>query len=66
MAPRRFPPSWKDVEMSGGYIVEDASGQRLTWFYGRADANIAHQASRDHSSGRASSGTMMGMPSRIG
>jgi hypothetical protein len=41
---RRFQPPWKVVEMTGGYAVEDASGQRLAWFYGREDANVARQA----------------------
>jgi hypothetical protein len=44
MTARRFPPPWKVVEMSGGFAVEDANGQRLAWFYGRPDPNVAQQA----------------------
>jgi hypothetical protein len=43
-APRRFPPPWRVVELPGGYAVEDANGQRLGTFYGRADPNVARQA----------------------
>jgi hypothetical protein len=34
--PRRFPPPWRVVEVPHGYAVEDATGQRLGTFYGRA------------------------------
>jgi hypothetical protein len=43
--PRRFPPPWRVVEMSGGYAVEDADGQQLGMFYGsRATPDVARQA----------------------
>jgi hypothetical protein len=42
--PRRFPPPWRVVELSGGYAVEDANGQWLCTFYGRAEPNIGQQA----------------------
>jgi hypothetical protein len=42
--PRRFPPPWRVVELPGGYAVEDASGQWLCTFYGRAEPNVARQA----------------------
>ena len=38
--PRRFPPPWQVVVLPGGYAVEDATGQRLATFYGRADAHV--------------------------
>jgi hypothetical protein len=42
--PRRFPPPWRVVELPGGYAVEDANGQWLCTFYGRAEPNVAQQA----------------------
>jgi hypothetical protein len=33
MAPRRFPPPWSVVEIPGGFRVQDATGQRLAYFY---------------------------------
>jgi hypothetical protein len=43
--PRRFPPPWRVVEMSGGYAVEDADGQQLCMFYGsRAAPDVARPA----------------------
>ena len=44
MTPRRFPPLWRVVELPGGYAVDDANGQQLGTFYGRADPAIARQA----------------------
>lgn len=44
MPDRRFPPPWTVVTVGGGYAVEDADGQRLAWFYGRADAASARVA----------------------
>jgi hypothetical protein len=45
MPPRRFPPPWRVVEMSGGYAVEDADGQQLGLFYGsRATPDVARKA----------------------
>jgi hypothetical protein len=44
-SPRRFPPPWRVVEMSGGYAVEDAERQQLGMFYGsRASPDVARQA----------------------
>jgi hypothetical protein len=42
--PRRFPPPWRVVELPGGYAVEDANGQWLCTFYGRAEPNVAQPA----------------------
>jgi hypothetical protein len=42
--PRRFPAPWRVVELPGGYAVEDATGQRLATFYGRADPQSARLA----------------------
>jgi hypothetical protein len=42
--PRRFPPPWRVVEVGHGYIVEDAAGQHLGTFYGRADPYSARVA----------------------
>lgn len=37
----RFPAPWRIVEISNGFVVEDASGQHLVVFYGRVDPNNA-------------------------
>ena len=37
----RFPAPWRIVEIPSGFAVEDATGQQLGEFYGRADPNIA-------------------------
>jgi hypothetical protein len=37
----RFPAPWRIVEIPSGFAVEDATGQQLGVFYGRADPNIA-------------------------
>ncbi len=37
----RFPAPWRIVEIPSGFAVEDAAGQQLGVFYGRADLNIA-------------------------
>jgi hypothetical protein len=42
--PHRFPPPWRVVELPGGYAVEDAKGQGLCTFYGRAEPKAAQQA----------------------
>jgi hypothetical protein len=42
--PRRFPPPWRVVALPGGYAVEDANGQWLCTFYGRAEPVVARQA----------------------
>ena len=35
----RFPTPWRIVEIPSGFAVEDATGQQLWVFYGRADPN---------------------------
>src|SRR5262250_780365 len=37
----RFPTPWRIVEIPNGFAVDDASGQQLGVFYGRADPNAA-------------------------
>ena len=37
----RFPTPWRIVEMPSGFAVDDATGQQLGVFYGRADPNAA-------------------------
>ena len=37
----RFPVPWRIVEIPNGFAVEDAAGQQLGVFYGRADPNVA-------------------------
>src|SRR6266849_4449681 len=37
----RFPAPWRIVEIPNGFAVDDASGQQLGVFYGRADPNAA-------------------------
>jgi hypothetical protein len=36
----RFPVPWRIAELPNGFAVEDATGQQLGVFYGRADPNI--------------------------
>jgi hypothetical protein len=36
-----FPAPWRIVEIPSGFGVEDATGQQLGMFYGRADPNTA-------------------------
>jgi len=38
---RRFPAPWRIVEIPNGFAVDDATGQQLGVFYGRADPNTA-------------------------
>src|SRR5215471_19277907 len=38
---RRFPAPWRIVEIPNGFAVDDATGQQLGVFYGRADPNAA-------------------------
>ena len=38
---RRFPAPWQIVEIPNGFAVDDATGQQLGVFYGRADPNAA-------------------------
>ena len=37
----RFPAPWWIVEISNGFVVNDAAGQQLAVFYGRASPNAA-------------------------
>ena len=37
----RFPAPWRIVEIPNGFAVDDATGQQLGVFYGRADPNAA-------------------------
>jgi len=37
----RFPAPWRVVEIPNGFAVDDATGQQLGVFYGRADPNAA-------------------------
>jgi hypothetical protein len=37
----RFPAPWRIVEIPNGFAVDDATGQQLGIFYGRADPNTA-------------------------
>jgi hypothetical protein len=37
----RFPMPWRIVEIPNGFAVEDATGQLLGVFYGRAAPNTA-------------------------
>ena len=37
----RFPAPWRIVEIAHGFAVDDATGQQLGVFYGRADPNTA-------------------------
>lgn len=37
----RFPIPWWIVEISNGFVVNDAAGNQLGVFYGRADPNTA-------------------------
>jgi hypothetical protein len=42
--PRRFPAPWSAEQISGGFVVKDATGQAIAYCYGRenhADADIA-------------------------
>jgi hypothetical protein len=31
--PRRFPPPWSIEELDAAFVVKDASGQKLGYFY---------------------------------
>jgi hypothetical protein len=41
---RRFPLPWRVIEFPGGFVVDDANGHRLAWFYGRLDLDKVRQA----------------------
>src|SRR6516165_1548131 len=44
-APRRFPPPWRaDKIPGGGYVVQDANGQKLAYIYSRPTLVEAMQA----------------------
>jgi hypothetical protein len=43
-ARRSFPPPWSVIEIPGGYRVDDASGNRLGYFYSWDSPTAAHQA----------------------
>lgn len=48
--PRRLPPPWTAERIPGGYVVKDATGQALAYFYGRetrADADTAKVLTMD-------------------
>jgi hypothetical protein len=38
----RFPDPWRIVELPTGFAVEDANGQQLGVFYGRAPCSAGH------------------------
>jgi hypothetical protein len=40
----RFPPPWHVVKMAGCFIVQDATGQNVAWFYFRDDPTVAPSA----------------------
>jgi hypothetical protein len=42
--PRRFPTPWHADKLLGGYVVRDANGQALAYFYSRHNADEARQA----------------------
>jgi hypothetical protein len=44
MTGRRFPLPWRMVENSLCFVVQDATGQNLAWFYFREDPKVARQA----------------------
>jgi hypothetical protein len=39
---RSFLRPWSVIEIPGGFRVDDASGNRLGYFYAWSDANAAH------------------------
>jgi hypothetical protein len=42
--PRRFPAPWRADKVPGGYVVRDATGQALAYFYSRENDAEARQA----------------------
>jgi hypothetical protein len=40
---RRFPPPWRADKISGGYVIIDANGQALAYFYSRDNEAEARQ-----------------------
>jgi hypothetical protein len=43
-SPRSFPRPWSVIEIPGGYRVDDASGQRLGYFYSWDDPTARYHA----------------------
>jgi hypothetical protein len=41
---RRFPAPWRADNITGGYVVRDASGQALAYIYSRENEAGARQA----------------------
>ncbi len=44
--PRRFPPPWKETELRESFVVEDASGQALGYFYFEDDERLRQASGR--------------------
>jgi hypothetical protein len=42
--PRRFPPPWTVVEKESCFMVQDATGQALGWFYFPDEPLVAREA----------------------
>jgi hypothetical protein len=40
----RFPAPWRILERAGCFIVQDATGRGMAWFYYRDDAAVAPSA----------------------
>jgi hypothetical protein len=43
-SPCRFPTPWRADKIAGGYVVRDANGQALAYFYARENEDEARQA----------------------
>ena len=43
---RRFPSPWSTERIPGGYVVKDASGQSLTYVYGRETRGVYGRETR--------------------
>jgi hypothetical protein len=44
MTDHRFPPPWRIVEMSGCFVVRDATGRSFAWFHFQDDVTVAPPA----------------------
>jgi hypothetical protein len=44
MTSRRFPPPWRIVEMTGCFVVQDATGRNVASFHFQNDAGVAPAA----------------------
>lgn len=44
--PRRFPPPWKVVPLIESFVVEDANGQALGYFYFEDDERLRQASGR--------------------